>query len=162
MVFVSGVLMGDSNEVNPLGVLFGLLAAVGFVGLVLLNKGLEGIGGLDKSFVQLLASAATVLPYVLIMNIGKPLTLDPLSVGLTVLLGVVHTGVAYIFYFDPLKYLPVRTVALLGYTEPVVSVLLSVLVLHQPMTVLGAVGSALIIGAAVIGEAFPSRREKAS
>ena len=157
VVLISGVLMGADNEVNLVGVLFGLLAAAGFVGLVLCNKRLEGIGAYDKSFVQLFFSAVTVLPYVLIMNVGKPLELDALSIGLTAMLGVIHTGVAYILYFDPLKYLPVRSVALIGYAEPVISTLLSVIVLREPMTWMGAAGAVLIIGAAIIGELAPTK-----
>lgn len=157
VVLNSGVLMGSANDVSLPGVGFGLLAAAGFVGLVLCNKKLEGIGAYDKSFVQLFASAVTVLPYVLVMNLGKPLILDARSVWLTLMLGVVHTGVAYILYFDPLKYLPVRSVALIGYMEPVVATLLSVIVLREPMTWMGALGAVLIIGAAIVGELVPAR-----
>ena len=48
--------------------------------------------------------------------------------------------------------LPVQTVAVLGYLEPVVSVLCSAIFLHEAMSPLGWTGAALIIAAAVISE----------
>lgn len=45
-----------------------------------------------------------------------------------------------------------HSVAVLGYLEPVVSVLCSALILKEHMTVLGWIGAALIIGAAAASE----------
>lgn len=68
------------------------------------------------------------------------------------MLGLIHTGFAYCLYLDNLGKLPVHSVAVLGYIEPVVSVLCSVFILGEPMTVLGWIGAALIIGAAAASE----------
>jgi len=46
----------------------------------------------------------------------------------------------------------VQEIALLGYIEPVVSVLGSALVLNEPLGIAGAVGAALVIVAAAAGE----------
>ena len=46
-----------------------------------------------------------------------------LTAALVALLCLVQTGLAYIFYFGAMGELPVQEVALLGYLEPVVSVL---------------------------------------
>ena len=51
--------------------------------------------------------------------------------------------------------LTVQTVAVLGYLEPVVSVLCSALFLREAMTPAGWMGSALIVGAAVVSELIP-------
>ena len=55
-------------------------------------------------------------------------------------------------YMAPIIVLPVQEIALLGYLEPVVSVLGSALVLHEPLGVSGAIGAALVIAAAALGE----------
>jgi drug/metabolite transporter (DMT)-like permease len=73
------------------------------------------------------------------------------------MLGVLHTGVAYCLYFSGMGSLPVQTVAILGYLEPVVSVLCSAFFLREAMGVSGWIGAVLIIGAAVVSETMHSR-----
>jgi drug/metabolite transporter (DMT)-like permease len=72
------------------------------------------------------------------------------------MLGLIHTGVAYCMYFSGMGSLPVQTVAILGYLEPVVSVLCSALFLHESMGAAGWIGAVLIIGAAVVSETYGS------
>ncbi len=149
---ISGVIGTVPEALNGIGILFGLLAALGFVGIILCNRKLTGMNAYDKVIVQLAVSALTVLPYALAKNIGTPLVLDLRSVLLTLMLGLIHTGFAYCLYLDNLGKLPVHSVAVLGYIEPVVSVLCSVFILGEQMTVLGWIGAMLIIGAAAASE----------
>lgn len=149
---ISGVIGTTPETLSGIGILFGLLAALGFVGIILCNRKLTGMNAYDKVIVQLAVSALTVLPYALIKNLGTPLVLDVRSILLTLMLGLVHTGFAYCLYLDNLGKLPVHSVAVLGYLEPVVSVLCSALILKEHMTVLGWIGAALIIGAAAASE----------
>ena len=58
-------------------------------------------------------------------------------------------------YFSGMGSLPVQTVAILGYLEPVVSVLCSALFLREAMGVAGWIGAALILGAAAVSELLP-------
>lgn len=74
------------------------------------------------------------------------------SILIILMLGVVQTGIAYCFYFSGLGSLPVQTIAVLGYFEPVVSVLCSSIFLHESMNIIGWIGAVLILGAAVISE----------
>lgn len=152
VVLLSGVLSGTAAEVNWLGILFAFLAALSFVGIIFCNKKLDGINAYDKAIVQLAVSALTVLPYVIFNNWGTPLSLDLRSVLLTLMLGLLQTGFTYCLYFDTLGRLPVHSVAVLGYLEPVVSVLCSVFILQEGMDVLGWIGAVLIIGAAAVSE----------
>ncbi len=149
---ISGVIGTAPETLSGIGILFGLLAALGFVGIILCNRRLTGMNAYDKVIVQLAVSALTVLPYALVKNIGTPLVLDLRSVLLTVMLGLIHTGFAYCLYLDNLGKLPVHSVAVLGYIEPVVSVLCSVFILGEQMTLLGWIGAVLIIGAAAASE----------
>ena len=68
------------------------------------------------------------------------------------MVGVLHTGVAYALYFSSISALSAQTVGLLGYIDPVIAVLLSALLLHEPLGVSGVVGTVLILGAAAVGE----------
>lgn len=153
IALVSNLPAATSGGVNVVGLALGMLAALSFVGVVFCNRHLHDIESLDRVVVQLSISAAVVLPYALAMNGGLPLAgLDARSWLLLALLCVVQTGIAYIFYFGAMGVLPVLEVALLGYIEPVTSVVCSALVLGEPMGVLGWVGAAMVIAAAAAGE----------
>jgi drug/metabolite transporter (DMT)-like permease len=68
------------------------------------------------------------------------------------ILGLLNTGIGCYFYFSSIGHLPVQTVAIFGYLEPLSAVTFSVMFLReilQPIQVLGAV---LVIGGAVIAE----------
>lgn len=152
IVLVSGLPENGLSGINRKGLLLGLLAAACFVGIVLCNKKIVGMDGLEKAAAQLFVSAVTVLPYVILANGGIPFPRDARSLLLIALLGVVHTGIAYIFYFNGMGKLPVQSLAVLGYLEPVISVLTSALILKEPMTPLGGLGAAMIVIAAAASE----------
>ena len=160
IILVSGVTEGGSG--NPLGIVFGLSAAVCFVIIVICNRNLKDISSYDRSIVQLALSAVTILPYFIIHNLGKELYVSPGSIPIVLILGLLHTGVAYCLYFSGMATLPVQTVAVLGYIEPVVAVLCSAIFLAEPMTVSGWIGAILIIAAAVVSELIPSKAAPAT
>lgn len=149
---VSGAFTGNVAKRDITGILLGMGAALCFVGIIICNKNIKDISSYDKVIVQLAVAAAVVLPYVLVMNLGKPLHADAVSVLWMIVLAIVHTGVAYCLYFGSMGELPVQTVALWGYIEPVVSVLCSALILSEPLGAAGAIGAALVLGAAVMSE----------
>ena len=158
IVLVSGVIGGGLGD--PAGVLFGLLGAVCFAGIVFCNRQFQDIPALDRALVQLAVSAATVLPYVLIKNGALPLPQGrPFLIVL--MLGILQTGVAYCLYFSGMANLPVQSVVILGYLEPVVSVLCSVFFLHEPLSVRGWLGAVLILAAAAMSELMPERNDEA-
>lgn len=155
IILISGVPGGSAG--NPSGILTGLAAALCFVALVICNRKIRGISAYDKAVIQLAVSALTILPYSWIHAQGNVFHTDTQSVLIILLLGVVHTGAAYCLYFSALGSLPVQTIAVLGYLEPVVSVLCSAFLLREPIGVSGWTGAFLILSAAVISEALPDR-----
>lgn len=157
IILVSGAWEGASEGVetagNLSGILLGLASALCFVGIVICNRKIINISSFDKAVVQLAVSAMTILPYVLINNrSAAALNWDIKSILIILTLGIVQTGIAYCFYFSGLGSLPVQTIAVLGYLEPVVSVICSSIFLHESMSIIGWLGAALILGAAVISE----------
>ena len=156
MVFVSGVLEA-SGGAGLKGVLLGLGAAVLYASVVLMNKQLGDVPAYDRTIVQLGSSAAVLLPYVLLTEDMGALTFTPGTIGLLLVVGIVHTGIAYALYFGSLMQLKAQTAAILSYIDPVVAVLLSALVLREHMSLLSGLGAVLVLGAAVISE-LPNRR----
>ena len=153
MVLVSGVMqtgIGTAGELR--GILLGLLAAALYAFIVLINKKLVGISATDKTVVQFAVSVVVLLPYVLLVEEVDMAIVTPVVVLLMFLVGVLHTGLAYAVYFGAVGKLPAGTVALYSYIDPVLAVLLSALLLKEPLGVLGIVGAVLILGAAFVSE----------
>lgn len=152
MVMVSGVLDGGAGSFSPLGVLLGLGAAVLYASVVLLNKRLSGLNSYDTTITQLASAAVVLLPYVLLTEDVFSLRVPPLGLGMLGVVAVVHTGAAYAMYFSSLQGLKAQTVALLSYLDPIVALLLSVFVLHEPMSPLGAAGAVIVLAAMILSE----------
>ena len=150
IVLVSGVF--DEQKGSLIGIVYGVLAALVFSIIIICNRKLKDISVYDRSIVQLLVSAITIFPYVLIHNHGVSLNPDLRSILIVIMLGVIHTGLAYCFYFSGMAKLDVETIAILGYLEPVVSVICSTVFLHEPMSVFGWLGAFMIIFSAFMSE----------
>lgn len=60
-------------------------------------------------------------------------------------LGIFCSGVAYIFWYDALKVLPVAQVGTYLYIEPVVTVIVSFLLLNEKITLAGVLGGLVIL-----------------
>lgn len=164
MVMVSGVLSGgEVMAENGKGIAFGLAAAALYAAIVLLNQTVRSVDTVRQTEIELFCSALVVLPYWLLTDRAP---LGSLADGKTVLLlavmGVVHTGLGYALYFGSMKGLPTQSVAVLSYLDPVTALLLSALVLREPITLLGLVGAALIIGAALVSEIRFKKNKKES
>ncbi|MBR3874867.1 MAG: DMT family transporter [Clostridia bacterium] len=159
MILVSGVLEGSASF-SPAGVALGLGAAVLYATVVLLNKCLTGISSFDTTIAQLGAAAIVLLPYVLLTENLTSLSLHPTGLAMLLVVAIIHTGIAYAMYFASLQKLNAQTIALFSYLDPVVALLLSVFVLGEPMTMLGAVGAVLVLGAMLVSELFPVKHSK--
>jgi len=60
-------------------------------------------------------------------------------------LGILCSGIAYIFWYDALKVLPVAQVGTFLYIEPVVTVIVSSLLLNEKITSFGIMGGVIIL-----------------
>ncbi|MBQ7713962.1 MAG: EamA family transporter [Oscillospiraceae bacterium] len=149
IALVSGLPAGGADW---RGILLGLSAAALYAAIVLLNKRIRGVGAYERTVVQLGVAGMVLIPYVLLTEDVSAAVFTPTVVALLLVVGFVHTGVAYALYFGSMDALPAHTLALLGYLDPVLAVLFSALLLREPMTPLQALGAALILCAAVTAE----------
>lgn len=155
MALVSGV-SGSASSVDWRGILCGLGAAVLYACVVIVNKFIRYVPAYDKTIVQIGTAGAVLIPYVLIVEGFSGVRFTPTVVLMLLLAGLVHTGCAYALYFGSIDALSAQTLALLSYLDPVIAILLSALVLREPMTGAQAVGAILILCAAVVAE-LPER-----
>ena len=75
------------------------------------------------------------------------------------IVGLVHIGITYCMYFTALKELLGQKVAILSYIDPLVAVLVSVIWLHEGMTVSQMIGGMLILGFTLWSE-LPKRKKQ--
>lgn len=157
LVFVSGILQQMPSAAELLGIGFGLGAAVLYASVMFINKKLTPIPAYDKTVLQLGSAALVILPYILFTE-GLPCaSLTAIQWALLVVVGIVHTGVAYSLYFGAMKNLRAQTIAVFSYLDPVVAILLSAIVLKEPLTIGNILGAALILGSALYSE-LPIRK----
>ena len=151
LITVSGGGM-SGNGTDHIGIMFGLGAAVLYATVVLLNKFIKNVGGIQRTFLQFVAAAVTLLPYVLLTGGIHLAELNSRGWVFLLIVGLLHTGVAYCMYFSSLQYVPGQEAAVLSYIDPLVAVILSVTVLHEGMSLLQAVGGAMILGFTLLNE----------
>lgn len=162
MVLVSDVLRVGVSDIGELrGILLGLGAAALYASVILLNKKLRDISAYDRTVLQLGSAFVVLLPYVLaVEDVTAVLTVGPLAIALLAVVGVLHTGVAYAMYFSAMRDLPAQTVAIFSYADPILAVVLSAVILGEPMGIGVAVGGLLILGAALLGELGERKKDE--
>ena len=153
MVFVSGVIDGGIKDVSELkGILFGLGAAALYASVVMMNQKLGKVPTYDKTIMQLGAAAVVLIPYIFLVEDLSAITVTPLILIMLLIVGVVHTGIAYALYFGSMNGLKAQTVALFSYIDPIVAIILSAMFLKEPMTIYSGIGAVLVLGATMISE----------
>ncbi len=159
MVFVSGVIEGEGMSFTDLkGVLFGLGAAVLYSAVVLMNKKVPGIDAYEKTTIQLFSASIILVPYLLIFEDFTAIKLNALAIIMMIIVGLLHTGIAYAMYFGSMDGLQAQSIAIFSYLDPIFAVILSAVLLREPMTLFGIIGAVLIIGAAMISEVTFKRK----
>jgi drug/metabolite transporter (DMT)-like permease len=148
MIVLNNLGMQVSGVETLVGIGFALLAACFYASVILLNKRYPSSDGLDTTITQLLASAAVLMP---IMFLNKGFSYVPVgrtSLWMIIILGVVHTGIAYFLYFSSMKDLDGQTVALYCYIDPISAVVFAWIFLGEGMNYIQVLGGILILGAA--------------
>lgn len=138
---------GDINSgKNYIGILLGLSAAVFYATAVFINKFIRNVDGIHRTFLQFLSAIIVLVPYVLFTSGITLSNLNGIGWLNLLLVGFIHTGLAYCMYFTSLKELQGQKAAILSYIDPLVAVFISVTVLKENMTVFQVLGGLLILG----------------
>lgn len=154
MVFVSGVPeSGELPPQNSLGLGLGLLAALCYAVVVLLNKRLSVADANAQTAIQLLSASLFITPHMLLTEDFSKLTqIDLLSIACFLVLGLLHTGFAYALYFKSIPHIQAQSLAILSYIDPLTAVLLSSLLFGERLSAYGLFGAICILGAALLSE----------
>jgi RarD protein len=143
---------GGPGKNHLLGIAYGLFAAVFYASDILMNKFIKGLSGLETTIIQLGAASLVLLPYMLLKEKPELTQLDTKSLLLLLVVGVIHTGAAYLLYFSAIKKLNGQTIAVFCYIDPISAILMSSIFLSERLTIVQAFGGILILGATFFSE----------
>jgi drug/metabolite transporter (DMT)-like permease len=135
------------------GLMFGVLSAVMYAFMVIFNKKAVSIIGLENPMLQLIISFLAVAVFVGIKQGFSIHRIDG-NWAPILILGIVNTGIGCYFYFSSIGELPVQTVVICGYVEPLSALFFSAALLGEEMSWLQIIGSVMILGGAAFGEFF--------
>jgi drug/metabolite transporter (DMT)-like permease len=139
------------------GLFCGMMSAVMYAFMVIFNKKATSITGLENAMWQLITSFITVAIFVGLKQ-GFAIQIPPGSLAPILVLGIVNTGIGCYFYFSSIGRLPMLSVAILGYLEPLSALLFSAALLGERLSAIQILGAALILGGAAFGELWGQKQ----
>lgn len=145
LIMITGIGNLDGQNSHIKGILFGLSAALLYSAVMILNKLIKGLSGVERTFLQFLAAIIVLLPYVVFTDGIKVFALETAGIINLLIVGLIHTGLAYILYFSSLKEMEGQQVAIISYIDPLVAVLVSVFILKEDITAVQLIGGFLIL-----------------
>lgn len=162
-VLLGIVLVNGTAAENGLplgGLACGGASAVMYAVMVICNKKGAAVTGLENAAIQLVS--AFVASAAASAVIGAPLVV-PCATDLpaVVTLCLVNTALGCYLYFGTIGHLPVQSVAVCGYLEPLSAVVFSAVLLGETMAPVQVAGAALIVGGAVFCEMAGKLRRRA-
>lgn len=161
LVVLCGVVLINGNvrggEGDLFGVVCGLLSAVTYAMMVIFNKKAKTITGLENSVLQLAIAFVTVGVFVGLKQ-GYAMEITGSNIIPILVLGVLNTGLGCYLYFSSISSLPVQTVAVCGYMEPLSAVVFAFVFLRETMLPMQLLGGACIIGGALFSELYKKDR----
>ena len=128
-----------------LGILLALISAILYATVIMINRFIKDVPGVQRTLLQFGAAVMVLFPYVLLtggMRIGS---IDIMGMLSLLAIGAIHTGLAYCLYFEAIRTLKGREIAILSYIDSVLAVLLSALLLHEPLAPVQVLGGAMIL-----------------
>jgi drug/metabolite transporter (DMT)-like permease len=100
---------------------------------------------LGAAAVQMLLSGLMFMAIGTALGEWRTLTFTPRTIGAIVYLAIVGSVIGFTAYVYALKHLPITTVSLYAYVNPVIAVLLGVVLLDEPFTMRTAAASVLVL-----------------
>ena len=146
IVLITGTGDMSSGSSHLTGILYGLGAACLYAFVIMMNKMIRDVSGIHRTFLQFFAAMIVVFPYVMMTGWISFSGMDTAGWLCLLTVGIVHTGITYCLYFSALKELPGQKTAILSYLDPLTAVMISVLILSEPISTVQILGGLLILG----------------
>ena len=131
------------------GILVGMLSALCYAVLTLLNKRLAGrLGGSLTAFYEQAAAALFLLPFVLMIRMQPSVS----DLSLLLFLGVVTTALAHTLFISSLNTLPAQLAGICSSMETVYGILFALLLLGEVPSLREILGAGIIVGTVIFAQ----------
>ncbi len=139
---------------------YGLIAAVLYGLMAIINKKVKGLDSILITIVQLFTASFVVGVFLIFRGEFKfELTSRTGLINLLVV-SFLHTGYAMKLYYEGIQNLDSQSVALISYVEALSALVASNLILGEVLSPREVLGAVCIIGGAVVGELVDSKSKK--
>lgn len=152
VLLLNGNIAGDPSKTY--GIFCGFMAGVFYAITVILNKKVRNATGMENTTCQLVASFFLVFTF-LMATTGIHIKITGTEWIPVLWIGLLNTGLSCFFYYSTITKLPMSTVAILSYLDPVSAVILSALILHESLSFIQIIGVILVIGGAAFSQLYP-------
>ncbi|AGY74257.1 MULTISPECIES: DMT family transporter [Clostridium] len=157
LIVGAGSSAAENNQL--LGIIYGLAAAALYASVIIINKFIKNLSGMESGMIQLTAAAVVLLPYVFVTEKVSLSQLGFKSIVLLLAVGIIHTGIAYLLYFSAILKLKGQTIAIFSYIDPISAIVMSSIFLGERMTFIQVLGGILILGTTFINELWGKKSD---
>ena len=157
-----GILLINTQAIHdgktPWGLFCGVMSAIMYAFMVIFNKKAHSITGMKNAMLQLIISFLTVAVFLgfrqgFIIHVSRS---DWIPI---LILGLLNTGIGCYLYFSSIANLPVQSVAVCGYLEPLSAIAFSALLLKEILLPIQMLGAVLVIGGSIFAEGIVIRKK---
>lgn len=157
-----GILLINTQAIHdgktPWGLFCGVMSAIMYAFMVIFNKKAHSITGIKNAMLQLIISFLTVAVFLgfrqgFIIHVSRS---DWIPI---LILGLLNTGIGCYLYFSSIANLPVQSVAVCGYLEPLSAIAFSALLLKEILLPIQMLGAVLVIGGSIFAEGIVIRKK---
>jgi len=142
---------GQDGRLFIVGVIALQVACVGWaLGTSYTKRNAQRVSPLSATAMQMLLSGAMLIGIGTAMGEWSRLAFTSRTAGAMIYLVLIGSIVGYSAYVYALKYLPIATVSLYAYVNPVIAVVLGTLLLSEPFSMRIVLASALVLGGIAI------------
>jgi len=162
LVAVGMVLVNGSDFLTgglSWGLMCGIISALLYATMIISNKKVVKLTGIEITLVQLVTACVVVAVYTLLMHKGT-ISISGTNIIPILFLGVVNTGVGCYLYFSSINELPAQSVAICSYIDPLSALVFSAIILNEQLSTVQTVGAFLIFGGAAFGELYHFKKNQ--
>lgn len=150
------------RSVSLSGVLWSAASGLMYAFIVIINRKTQThLSAITITLIQISSACVVLLPFVLTGGLlQEAVSMSSSAILWLFVLGIVHTGIAYVMYFSTYKKLPALTIGILSYLEPTSAMLFAVVLLGEALTLFHVAGGLLILGSTMFCVIYENRADK--
>src|SRR5699024_565876 len=134
----------ESVYTDPFGIVMALGAGLAFASYTIISRDLvDYYSSLSVVAIVFTLSALLLVPFLFIFDMSWIMQTKGLIVSLH--LGIVATGIAYLLFASGLKFVPSSTAVTLALAEPLTATLLGVFIVGETLNVISFIGILLLL-----------------